>query len=608
MINSTKRNRLGQILSALLIICFCSGVVEGSISILPLDQVKAGMKGKGKSVFKGSKIEEFDVEILGVLRNVEPKRNIILARLKGNMLDNTGVISGMSGSPVYVGGKLIGAVAYSFGNFVKEPIAGITPIAEMMSITKDKIPKSSYSPRIPLKKYLGLDELFELNKEIFFSKSSSFSDGQTFTPMAIPLVFSGFSSQVFERAKPFFSKLGFSPVRGGPAGQSLEKISPPDLTLQEGESVAVQFVSGDLNLSAIGTVTHVDGDRVYAFGHPMYNLGSVDYAMSKAKVITVIPSLSESFKMAAADTLVGRFSQDRTSGVLGELGKVPQLIPLNVRIMNSGGDIEDFKMKVVNDKVLTPFFINISVANILLAEGRSYGDLSLEFIGDIYLENGKSVHLEDLFSGQYDTSVMNVSNMLSAVVYFLTNNEFKELGIHRIDLGVRATEEIKLSYLEKVWLDKYEASPGETIGIEVYYRTFRGESVVNKGGIPVPNLPAGSEFQLVIGDAAAMQQVEMSQYRTTGFTPRNLSQLIRMLGNLRKNNRIYFKIIASKPGLFLKGEEMPNLPPTIKTMFSSPRAAASAPKELNKSTLSEMQLPIPYVFRGSVLIPIKIKK
>ncbi|MGB2845048.1 MAG: hypothetical protein WBC02_09360, partial [Candidatus Aminicenantaceae bacterium] len=154
----------------------------------------------------------------------------------------------------------------------------------------------------------------------------------------------------------------------------------------------------------------------------------------------------------------------------------------------------------------------------------------------------------------------------------------------------------------------YEASPGETIGIEVYYRTFRGESIVNKGGIPVPNLPAGSEFQLVIGDAAAMQQVEMSQYRTAGFTPRNLSQLIRMLGNLRKNNRIYFKIIASKPGLFLKGEEMPNLPPTIKTMFSSPRAAASAAKELNKSTLSELQLPIPYVFRGSVLIPIKIKK
>jgi len=607
--DNTMRKKFGQIFSALFLVCFCfMGGVEGSVSILPLDQVKPGMKGKGKTVFKENKIEEFDVEILGILRNIEPRRNIILAKLKGNILGDTGLISGMSGSPVYVDGKLIGAVAYSFGTFVKEPIAGITPIAEMMSIPGEKTPRSSFSPRIPLKKHLSLDELFELNKEFFFSRLSSFSEGQALTPLSIPLVFSGFSSPVFERAKPYFSKLGFNPVRGGSAGQSLGKISPPDLTLQEGGPVAIQFVSGDMNLSAVGTVTCVDGDSVLAFGHPLYNLGSVDYAMSKAKVITVVPSLSSSFKIAVAGTLVGRFSQDRASGVFGELGKIPQLIPVNVRMMNDGGDIKDFKMKIINDKILTPFFLNISVANILWAEGRALGDLSLELVGDIYLENGKSVHLEDLFSGQFDDSVMSLSSLLSGVVYFLTNNEFKNLGIHSIDLKISSSEEVKLSYLEKVWLDKYEASPGERIGIKIYYRTFRGKSVLHEGGIPVPNLPAGSEFQLVIADAASMRQIEMSQYRSVSFIPRNLSQLIRILSNLRKNNRIYFKIIASKPGLFLKGEEMPNLPPTMKAMFASPRAAASAPRELNKSTLSELQLPIPYVFKGSVLIPIKIKK
>lgn len=607
MKNHLMRMKSSPVFYALLLFCFCSWIAESSILILPLDQVKAGMKGKGKSVFKENEIEEFDVEILGVLRNFQPKRNLILARLTGSILENTGVISGMSGSPVYIEGKLIGAVAYSFP-YSKEAIAGITPIGEMLAISGEKTQKSLYSPQVPIKKHLNLEELFELNKEFFHSKSSLFSEGQTFTPLSIPLVFNGFSSEVFERSKSFFSKLGFSPVNAGPSGQTVENISPPDLSLEEGDPVAIQLVRGDLDLSAIGTVTYVDGKKILAFGHPVYNLGPVDYAMAKAKILTVVPSLSTSFKIAASDVLVGKFSQDRSSGVFGELGKTARLIPINAKILDNKGEIGNFKIEVVNDKILTPFFTNISLSNIMSAEGRSFGDLSLELQGDIFLENGMSIRIEDLFSGNFNTSVENLSSLLSGIVYFLSNNEFKELAIHRIDLNIRATEEIKFSYLEKVWLDKYEASPGERIQIKVYYRTFRGESMLAPVVVSVPHLPSGSEFQLVIADASSMHQIEMSQYKRGTFVPRSLNQLIRILNNLRKNNRIYFKIIASKPGLFLKGEEMPNLPPTMKFMFSSPRAAASGPTELNKSTLSEYQLPLPYVFRGAVLIPIKIKE
>jgi len=263
---------------------------------------------------------------------------------------------------------------------------------------------------------------------------------------------------------------------------------------------------------------------------------------------------------------------------------------------------------VVTDKILTPALVNLSLESILSVEERAIGDLSLELTGDVYLENGMSVHLEDLFSGSFNTSGTRLSNLIAAVVYFLINNEFTELGIHRIDLSVRTSEEAKFSYLEKVWLDKYEASPGERIRIKVYHRTFRGTTMLQEVGILAPQLPSSSEFQLVIGDAESMAQVEMSQYKRGTFIPRSLDQLIRILNNLRKNNRIYFKIIASKPGLFLKGEEMPNLPPTMKSMFSSPRAAVSSPTELNKSTLSEYQLPLPYVFNGAVMIPIKIKR
>lgn len=580
---------------------------DGASTILPLNEVKVGMKGIGKSAFEEDRVTEFEVEILGVLQNVQPKRNIILAKLMGGRLDSAGVIQGMSGSPVYVGGKLIGAVAYSFP-YAKEAIAGITPIEEMLDVSDEEEPKASYSPQIPVKKHLDLEEVFALNKEYFLSKSALYSEGQTFKPLPVPLVFSGFSSGVFERARNFFTPLGFNPVMAGGSSQELKDISPLDLTLSEGDPVGVQLITGDLAMTATGTVSFVEGSRVLAFGHPIYNLGAVDYAMVKAKVITVVPSLSVSFKLTAPQALVGTFTQDRPSGLLGEIGKNPQLIPINIRINDGKGRASDFKIKVVDDKILTPVLVNFSLANLISVERRSIGDLSLRMSGNIYLENGMNVRLEDLYSGNFDTSVTDLSGLLMAVVYFLVNNEFQDLRIHRIDLSIQATEEIKLSYLEKVWLDKYEASPGERIYIQIYTRSFRGDTDIREVGLPAPHLPPGSEFQLVIADAASIHQIEMGHYQQQAFVPRSLNQLIRILSNLRKNNRIYFKIIASKPGLFLKGEEMPNLPPTMKSMFSSPRAAASGPTELNKSTLKEYQIEVPYVFKGAVVIPIKIKE
>lgn len=605
--NRVMKKKMKPMLLALFLALSFSWYLYGQSLILPIEQIKTGMKGKGRSVFIDDKIEEFDVEILGVIRDFQPKKNLILAKLKGNIVDQAGVIQGMSGSPVYIDGKLIGAISYSIADFPKEALVGITPIGEMLVIEKEKAEKSTFSLSVPVKKYLSMEDLFEINKNIFQSRSATFVKGQAFTQLNIPLVISGFSSHVFEETRPFFEKLGFNPVRTGSSVQTSKELSLPDITLRSGDPVAVQLVTGDVNMSAIGTVTYVDGNKVLAFGHPLYNLGAVDYAMTKAKVIAVAPSLSSSFKIASPYALVGRFSQDRNSGVFGELGKMPKLLPINIKVLKASNEVRDFSAKVVSDKILTPFLVNAVVANIMSVEERALGDLSLQLDGNIYLDNGMNVHLEDLFSGNFDSSVSNISNLVAAVVFFLTNNEFKDLGIHRIDLNIQSTEEVKFSYLEKVWLDKYDLSPGETIQVSIYTRNFRGESVVEKGYIAAPLLPSGSEFHLIIADAQSMHLLESSQYKSQALIPRSLSQLIRMLNSLRKNNRIYLKIIASKPGLFLRGEEMPNLPPTMKSMFSSARAATSAPTELSKSTLSYYQHPVPYVFKGAAVIPLKIK-
>lgn len=591
-----------------LILLLSCGQALASSLILPLEQVKPGMKGRGKSVFLHSTIAEFDVEILGLVENIQPKKNVILARLSGQGLDNTGVILGMSGSPVYVDGKLVGAIAYSF-TFAKEAIAGITPIQEMLVMADEKSqprPAQALSP--PFRSLLTLEDLVDISRDLFSSHASVLAQGQAFHPIGVPLVFGGFSPQTVEKAKPIFSRIGFQPMSLGTAAQVSEKAPASGIALREGDPVAVQLVGGDLSVASLGTVTCVDGNKVFAFGHPLYNLGAVDYGMARADVLVVVPNLQTSFKLSSIGPLIGSFSQDRAAGAFGEIGKMPHLIPLNVRIPEGEGRLKTFNLELVSDKILTPLLVNMSVASLLSSEARSHGNLSVELSGDVYLDNESGVHLEDLFSGNLDNAVTNVSGLLTAVVYYITNNEFQDVGIHRIDLTVRPSEEARFSYLERVWLDKYEVKPGERIKVKIFYRTFGGQSFQETVDIEAPPLAAGSEFLLVIADAASMHQIEMAQYRSQDFMPRSLTQLIRLLNNLRKNNRIYFKLMASKPGLFLRGEEMPNLPPSMKLMFSSPRAAASSPTELTRSTLREYQLPIPYVFRGMATVPVKIKK
>ncbi len=584
-----------------------AGVSRATELIMPVNQIKVGMKGKGKSVFQGTTQEEFDVEILGILaNNVGPKKNLILARLQSERLDRVGVAQGMSGSPVYIDGKLVGAVSYSFA-FATEPIAAITPIEEMLAIDRQETSRSFYSEPRPIQKYLSLDELFAIHKDVFSVMEPAVYGDRILTPMKIPLVFTGFSEKAFEKNRSTFSRMGFSPVSGDLQVRSQEGIPQVEKGLRAGDAVGLQLVTGDLVVEATGTVTYVDGNKVLAFGHPMFNLGDVDYAMAQARVISVLPSLNVPQKLAVSTIQVGRFVQDRSTGVLGELGQPPRMIPINIDMLKSETDVASFKVNVVEDKILTPFMLNTAVGSLLMSEERAIGDLSLEFRGTIYLDNGGSIEMEDLFSGNFDSAIGSCANLITSVAFFLTNNGFRDLSIHRVDLQFAATEDVRMAYLEKVLLDKYDVVPGELIQLKIYVRSFGGGIQVQEGVFPAPALPSGSEFYLIVSDTANLAQYERTQYRTAGIIPRSLDQMVRMLGNLRKNNRIYIKIVAEKPGLFLKGEEMPNLPPSMKSMFSSSRAASSAPTDLSRSTLYQVQVRVPYVFQGATVIPVKIK-
>jgi len=593
----------------ILVLLGAASAAQAATITMPLSQVKPGMVGRGKTVFQGKVIEEFEAEILGILENPSPKRSVILARLKGHGLESTGIIAGMSGSPVYVDGKLIGAVASGFA-FSKEPIAGITPIEEMLAVGESpaEARPGTLAPPV-IREDASQEEIAGAYlKALAPAASAEAAPKAAFAPLELPLVFSGFSAQAFEKARAL-TPAGFMAVRGGTGSQARPGAAPAaEPSLREGDAVGVQLLGGDLDVSAVGTVTYVDGNKILAFGHPVYNLGSVDYAMTRAGIVAVMPSIESSFKLSLTGPVIGRFSQDRTAGAAGEVGALPHLIPLNIALQTGPAAKKDFKLKLIADKFLTPALINMAVSGLVTSELRSYGDVSLDFSADIFLDKGGlSVHLEDLFSGSFDNPPTSLSGLLAAVVQFLMNNEFTNVGIFRIDLNVRALEESRQAVLEKVLLDKYEVMPGEPIQLKAFYRTQNEQSLVEEVTVAAPALPAGSEFQILVGDAASMQQVERAQYRVQGVVSRNLEMLVRLLSNLRKNDRIYFRIMAPKPGLFLKGEELPNLPPTVKSMFASERASAAGPTELTRSTLSEYQLPIPYVFRGGASIPVRIR-
>ncbi|MDW7761463.1 MAG: SpoIVB peptidase S55 domain-containing protein [Acidobacteriota bacterium] len=597
----------------ILLLAGLSAPAAAVAEIMPLSQIQPGMTGKGRTVFQGERIEEFDVEILGVMRNVQPRKNMIMARLSGNGLETTGVISGMSGSPVYIDGRIVGAVAYSFA-FSKTPLAGITPIEEMMAMDSATSGAASSAPArsmttIPSMTLEDLAAAYLSTAPPLAPVPPVEPDGRGMAPLHLPLVVSGFSPQGFEKARGFFAAAGFHPLMGGGGQIPVPSAKLPSApALRPGDAVGIQLIGGDLDVSAVGTVTHVDGSRVLAFGHPLYNLGPVDLAMTRAGVLAVVPSLQTSFKLATSGEVLGSFSQDSAAGAVGEIGRMPRLIPVNISLQRSPTSRREFKLKMIRDRILTPALLNMALYSLLTGEERNHGDLALEFDGEIFLDRGGSVKIEDLFSGNYNAAVTNLSGLMAAVVYFLSNNEFQDVGIFRVDINIRSTQEARFCQIEKVLLDKYEVSPGERIGIQVHYRAHGRESRVEEVQVQAPILPAGSQFHLIVGDSAAMQSVERSQYRTQEFVPRSLDQLVRILSNLRKNNRIYFKITAAKPGLFLKGEEMPNLPPTLKTMFASPRAAASSATDLSRSTLNEYQLPVPYVVRGSAVIPVQIRR
>jgi SpoIVB peptidase S55 len=584
--------------------------------IMPPDQVKPGMVGVGRTVFSGMRIEEFRVEVIGTLENVGPKQSLILARLSGGPLAETGVIAGMSGSPVFIDGKLVGAVSYGFP-FSKETIAGITPIGEMIDATQNPSPRAASTrfplrmgvngPALPLDRSSLLAALrrpwAEVNPDVAGWHGGPLTPGlmsATLRPLALPLVFSGFDSSSFDWARGVFSGFGFAPLQGSAAAMPPAVTLPP---LEPGSAVGVSLIEGDFDLSVTGTVTHVDGDRVYAFGHPFYNLGPTQFPMKKAYVYSVFPSLYQSWKISAATEPVGTLDQDRATAVAGHIGASPRMLPVELTLKSSRAPERRFQFRVVEDDLLSPVLTYVGLLSALQGYERAFGTATVKVEATLTLDSGQRVAVEDVFADEQPA--LHASALVAAPLAYLMNNEFERVRPARLDVRVSSFETQQSASLQRIWLDR--AGPlraGDALAIKIRLRTYRGELRTESVPLVLPKSAPPGEYTLLVADADTFDQLEQRELRQP-FVPHTLDQLVRAINGLRKKNHVYVRLLRATPGAIVGGEYMPGLPPSVLAVLGT-RDSNNTP--LRTATMWELDLPLDDAVSGARTLTVTVTR
>lgn len=588
---------------------------QSDIKFFPLNEIRPGLRGVGRTVFEGDKIEEFQVEILGVLKNaIAPKHDVILGRLSGGLLEKAGVIAGMSGSPVYIDGKLVGAIALSFP-FSKEPLTGITPIEEMLSVVPETVTAGNrpttaslssldfriaraftdptYSGRLIPAANMDFADLSKL--------LGSTNSGTTLSGMRLPLRFGGFSSEVIQPYTPLFQAMGFEPTLGG----ALQDDTPIKGDLAPGSMISLLLMRGDLDLNIDCTVTYRQGNNLYACGHRVLLAGPTQIPFAQARVLATVPSLASSFKLDAPGPLMGTIHQDRFSAIYGVVGDKAQLIPVRVRVESTLNKKAQYNFEVVQESFLTPLLMSLAIGSTLSATERMVGPSTVEIEGQIRLSDGEHVDIGDVVSSDINNPMATASAVSTPLVYLLASS-FPDLRIGGIDLSIISRNEKRVSSLEQVWSTKSEVEPGDHLEVTALLRTPSGETVTQKIPVDIPQSVSDKTLSLVVGGGASINALQF-RLSPPGTTPRNLGQLVRALNRMRRNNRLYALLMAPQHSFILQGDEYPSPPPSLVQTFLADPAVSSSVTFSGSSVVGDYETkPSRYTIRGEKTLLLKV--
>jgi hypothetical protein len=580
-----------------------------------LEDLRPGMKGTARTVFSGTEPQEFGVEILGVLPGFPgPRQSAIIARLTGANVEKTGVFAGMSGSPVYIDNRLVGAIAFSFP-FSKEPIAGITPIKQMIDIFEKGSAGQTQRPREP--RAVSFAQLASTEWKATLPKPAVTSTaliapvsegsrllplmGQQMTPIATPIVFGGISQESLSIFAPQLMANGLLPVSGAGGAAGMTPLAKSnEKTLTPGTSISVQLVRGDYSIAASGTVTFRDGDQIYAFGHPFLSLGASDMPMSETAVVTVIPNVNNSFKLSVPGAMMGSISQDRATGVFGQLGQAPKMIPVKINLHTSRDRSETYSYEIANDTFLTPLLLNITVFNTITSSERALGESTITIKGAINVKGQEPIELDRRFSAA--NSPILAAGSVAGPISSLLGSGFDDVQIEGVTLDISSSDTKYAGTLERIALNKTEARRGEKIEIQAYVRTESGKQFVQRIPVQIPEDATPGQLLVFVGDGGALQEGSAAR----SFVPQDLGQLVSAINKVKKSDRLYVKLFRITPGAVIGTSELPNLPPSmVATLNSDRNSGGYTPTVL--SAVYETELPpAEFVISGQQLIALDV--
>ena len=600
VVDGVKQRRRGLLVAAALFAAAASGLAQPT-QILPAEKLVAGMKGYGVSDFgDGKGVQRFEVEILGILKRYAPRQDLILARVSGAGLAQSGIIAGMSGSPIYVDGKLIGALAYGWP-FSKDPICGITPIQSMLDIRQApaRPPVPIVSPAASKQAFVSafgegrfLAEFDELLKP--FRAAATPGD-----PAALPLAVS------VSGLSPSTSLFGRIAEAAGwmstPAGASAAASVPgPPAELTPGAAVATILMSGDMDLAATGTVTWVDGKSLLAFGHPFLSMGPVDMPMARADVLTVLSSVYRSFKFAGTGPVLGSISQDRATGIYGTFGAKAPMVPITVRMTSNDGAEQVFRFQAVHNSMLTPILSALAIDSVLTTLEKRTGERTLVWKSTIRT-NEKSVRWDSVFSGLQAREEAVAS--LALLTNFLMANEFRDLKIEGVDVAIAHDDRLQRGRITHVEIERERVHAGETIPVWVDLADFRGANrrVVMNLVVP-PDTPPGP-LTVFVGDGSAATSFDLSLYPAD---PQSLDQVLDFLARLRPANSLNLLAYRRGAGAVVRGETLPALPVSVAAILRD-RGPGDGSPQLGYLLLQADSVEQPVPISGSARLKVEVK-
>jgi len=562
---------------------------QQSSEILPLSQVQPGMQGYAYTIFAGDQVEKFELEVIGIMPNfLGPKQNIILVQLKGPKVEHTGVVAGMSGSPVYLDGKLAGALSLKLGVFTKEPIAGVTPIEDML-----------HPPAQNSSAQVGMQQL-SLPSEA--AARTGLPTASVLEPIESPLVFSGFQPAALQQFAPQFQGYGFVATQGGTAAPR-----PDDKQLAPGDMAGMVLVQGDASINSACTVTAIQAGRVYLCGHPFLSLGDVQLPMARSRVLTTLSSDLASTKIVTMGGSIGTITGDHLTAVTGNLGPAPALVPLDLTLSAAGAE-KKLHFEMINHPRLTPLLVALTIFN-GLTQNSIYGEgTTLHLTGEIVLKGHAPVRIENTFTpgDAFSPDGLPIALNMQTVFARLFANTFEQPVVDHIALRVESVPGRNSFTIESAWLEKGEAAPGETLRVRSLVRPYRGAAHVEETTVRVPDQAArGTLLRVLVCDGDMLNRASRGFAFAAGGSS-GLDQLIALLNRERRNDRLYVGLFTPTPTILWDDKELPNVPLSEINVVDG-RPTPGSVQILRESLAGESSIPLAGPVSGVISLNLQIR-